>query len=86
MIYEYKVPEDVIALKSFVLRLGSYRAIISLNIKKAMYQTSYIISKEHEKIDDVKEVYLEKTRESVNENLPIGFQDIVNSVESGDII
>jgi hypothetical protein len=47
------VPDDVIALKSFVLKIGSYRAIISLNIKKPMYQTSYVITKEQEKIDDV---------------------------------
>jgi hypothetical protein len=56
-----------------VLKIGSYRAILSLNIKKTMYQTSYVITKEQEKIDDVQEVYLEKSRDSSNENLPQGF-------------
>jgi hypothetical protein len=37
VIYEFKVPDDVIAIKSFALKLESYRAIISLNIIKPMY-------------------------------------------------
>jgi hypothetical protein len=37
VIYEYKVPDDVIAIKSFAMKLESYRAIISLNITKPMY-------------------------------------------------
>jgi hypothetical protein len=45
------------------MRLESYRAIISLNIIKPMYQTSYVISKHQEKID-AQEIYLELYKES----------------------
>jgi hypothetical protein len=48
VIYEFKVPDDVIAIKSFALKLESYRAIISLNIIKPMYQVGYVISREYQ--------------------------------------
>jgi hypothetical protein len=81
------VPPEAIAIRSFVLKIGSYRGIISLNISKPMYQTSYIISKDTEKLDEEKpEIYLETFKDVLNDNTLIGFQDIINSAESGDTI
>lgn len=73
-----------------MLKVQSYRAILSLNIVKSNYQTSYIISNETETVENVSDIYIEKYLEKElnidGDNIPEGFKDIISSVESGDII
>ena len=56
-------------------------------IIKAHYQTSYIISNHNEKLNSNKaEVYMEVHKDSTNDQVPLGFKDVISSVESGDTI
>lgn len=90
VLYEYTVPENAIAVKSFLLQIESYRTHISLNIKKPQYQTSYVISNEFDTGENFNDFYFEKYKEHemTQENLPApdGFRDVISSVESGDTI
>lgn len=72
VIYDFEMPEDAVAIKSFVLKIGGYRSIISLNITKQHYQTSYIISNRLELVgqsqkDGGGEIYVEKYYEKDEE-------------------
>lgn len=88
VLFEYKVPDDYIAIKSFLVQIEAYRSIISLNIVKTQYQTSYIISNETE--TDATDIYYERfIQKDVDQELlpfPDGFRDVISSVESGDTI
>lgn len=90
VLYEYTLPPNAIAIKSLLLKIESYRSIISLNIVKPQYQTSYIISNETDTADNANEIYFEKYVEHdvIQEQLPFpdGFKDVISSVESGDTI
>ena len=48
VLFEFDVPDDVIAIKSFLVQIQAYRSHLSLNIIKPQYQTSYIISNKTE--------------------------------------
>ena len=63
VLYEYTLPPNCIGIKSFLLQIESYRSIISLNIVKPQYQTSYIISNESDTAENANDFYFEKYME-----------------------
>ena len=80
-LFEFTLPGDCVAIKSFAVKIEKYRGIITLNITKPTYQVSYVISKEQEKLQGSEEIYFEAYREDMgNDSMPVGFQDIISSV------
>lgn len=91
VLFEDKVPDDAIAIKSFMVKIESYRSIISLNLIKPQYQTSYIISNETEKTESNEcetyfEQYVERIQSQESLPYPDGFKDVISSAEKGDTI